>query len=156
MNVDPNPMTIKGRILPAPTLRFGRNVTIQPRDGRWDMWGKPLYKPAYISGCAIIIYDQSYRLENEQYLKRNLASVAGMLGIRGMPNDPPVLRKVATGTEYLNVGDIIMVTSARRLIPVFLAHERSRNVAQGRQRGYAEPDYCSAASRRRKGYLSPN
>lgn len=116
MNVDPNPMMIKGRILPAPTLLFGNKTTIQPLDGRWDVGDKSLYKPAYISGCAIIIYDQSYGPEDEQYLKRNLASVARMLGIRGMPNDPPVLRKVAAGIEYWNVGDIIMVTSALPLM----------------------------------------
>ncbi|KAG8900669.1 hypothetical protein FRC01_010058, partial [Tulasnella sp. 417] len=30
INVDPEPMTIKGRILPTPTLLYGRNATIQP------------------------------------------------------------------------------------------------------------------------------
>lgn len=34
MKVDPNPMTIAGRILPTPTLACRRNATIQPRNGQ--------------------------------------------------------------------------------------------------------------------------
>lgn len=105
IDVDPNPMTIKGRILPTPTLMYGQNASIQPRDGQWNMRGKRLYRPVTILGCAIIIYDRRFGPRQEEHLKRNLFDVANMLGIQGMPQDPPVLRKDGTGTRFVEVSD---------------------------------------------------
>ncbi|KAG8946727.1 hypothetical protein FRC04_011505 [Tulasnella sp. 424] len=100
INVDPNLITINGRILPEPTLMYGQNVTVKPQNGRWNMRNKTLYKPTNILGCAIIIYDQHFGPAHEQHLKESLFNVARTLGIQGMPPDPPVLRKDATGSAY--------------------------------------------------------
>lgn len=81
----------------------GQNVTFQPRDGRWNMKNKTLYRPAKILGCAITIYDQRFGPTHEQHLKESLFNVAQTLGIRSMPPDPPVLRKNATGSAYWKV-----------------------------------------------------
>ncbi|KAG8898575.1 hypothetical protein FRC01_010855, partial [Tulasnella sp. 417] len=102
INVDANPMTIKGRILPTPTLLYGKNQSIQPRDGQWNMRNMQLYRPEKIVGCAIIIYDRRFRPDQEALLKKSLFNVTQMLGIQGMPPDPPVLRKDAMGKEYWN------------------------------------------------------
>ncbi|KAG8942123.1 hypothetical protein FRC00_011997, partial [Tulasnella sp. 408] len=102
INVDANPMTIKGRILPTPTLLYGRNQSIQPRDGQWNMRDKQLFRPETITGCAILIYDRRFRPDQEAHLKKSLFNVTQMLGIQGMPPDPPVLRKDATGSAYWN------------------------------------------------------
>ncbi|KAG8918308.1 hypothetical protein FRC01_001932 [Tulasnella sp. 417] len=102
MSVERNPMTIAGRILPTPTLIYGRNATIQPRNGHWNMQGKTLYQPAIVRGCAIIVYDKRFRDEAELHLKQNLFDNSRMLGIQGMPPDPPILRKDATGGQYGN------------------------------------------------------
>lgn len=117
INVDANPMTIKGRILPPPTLTYGRNQTIQPRDGQWNMRDKQLYKPEKIVGCAIIIYDRRFRPDQEAHLKKNLFNVTQMLGIQGMPPDPPVLRKDATGSAYWNVSDTRIFYYLREFVP---------------------------------------
>ncbi|KAG8958174.1 hypothetical protein FRC00_002972, partial [Tulasnella sp. 408] len=100
INVDPNLITIKGRILPTPTLLYGQNVTIQPRDGRWNMRHKTLYKPEKITGCAIIVYDQRFRSSQEEHLKKSLLDTTRKLGIQGMPPDPPVLQKDPKGDAY--------------------------------------------------------
>ncbi|KAG8946725.1 hypothetical protein FRC04_011503 [Tulasnella sp. 424] len=100
--VDPNPISINGRILPAPTLIYGQYVTLQPFNGRWNMKNKVLYKTAKISGCAVINYDRRFGPAQEAHLKVSLFNVTQMLGIQGMPPDPPVLRKDATGTAYWN------------------------------------------------------
>ncbi|KIO29145.1 hypothetical protein M407DRAFT_21715 [Tulasnella calospora MUT 4182] len=102
ITVDPNPMTIAGRMLPTPTLIYGKNTIIQPRNGQWNMKDKTLYKPAIVQGCAIIIYDGRFTPEAELHLKQSLFSVSRMLGIQGIPSDPPVLRKNATGGQYWN------------------------------------------------------
>ncbi|KAG8985277.1 hypothetical protein FRB90_004845 [Tulasnella sp. 427] len=109
INVDVNPMTIKGRILPPPALEYGKKQVIQPRDGQWNMRGKQLFKPEKISGCAILIYDRRFGQDREAHLKRSLFDVAQMLGITGMPPDPPVMRKDATGSQYwLHLRDVAM------------------------------------------------
>ncbi|KAG8937957.1 hypothetical protein FRC00_008303 [Tulasnella sp. 408] len=102
MNVEPNPMTIKGRVLPPPTLVYGRNETITPQDGRWNVRDTTLYRPAKIEGCAIIIYDGRFRPEYERHLKQGLLHAAHTLQIKGMPPDPPVLRKNAASSATLN------------------------------------------------------
>ncbi|KIO29135.1 hypothetical protein M407DRAFT_21707 [Tulasnella calospora MUT 4182] len=102
INVDANPMTIKGRILPTPTLVYGRNSTIMPRDGQWNMRDKMLYRPERITGCAILIYDGRFRADNEKHLKDSLHAACQAVGIQGMPPDPPILRKNATGGQYWN------------------------------------------------------
>lgn len=84
---------------------YGQNATFQPRDGRWNMMNKRLYKPAEISGCAVIIYDRRFGPAQEARLKVGLFNVTQMLGIQGMPPDPPVLRKDATGSAYWNVSE---------------------------------------------------
>ncbi|KAG9047215.1 hypothetical protein FS837_002809 [Tulasnella sp. UAMH 9824] len=111
INVDPNPITIKGRILPPPTLLYGQNVTIQPRHGRWNMRHKTLYKPEKITGCAIIVYDQRFRSSQEEHLKKSLFDTTRKLGIQGMPTDPPVLQKDAKGDAYWKASDNIPIGS---------------------------------------------
>ncbi|KAG8946717.1 hypothetical protein FRC04_011495 [Tulasnella sp. 424] len=102
INVEPNPMTVKGRILPTPTLIYGRNSSIVPRDGQWNMRDKLLYKPEKITGCGILIYDARFRPDNEKYLKDSLYAACQSVGIQGMSQDPPILRKNATGGQYWN------------------------------------------------------
>lgn len=96
-------MTIKGRILPTPTLLYGQNTSIRPPNGQWNMLGKTLYRPVKILGAAIIIYDGRFSADAEVHLKQSLFEVSRMIGIEGMPHDPPVLRKNATGEAYWNV-----------------------------------------------------
>ncbi|KAG9050899.1 hypothetical protein FS837_001553, partial [Tulasnella sp. UAMH 9824] len=71
-------------------------------DGQWNMRDKQLFRPEKITGCAILIYDRRFRADQEAHLKKSLFNVTQMLGIQGMPPDPPVLRKDATGTAYWN------------------------------------------------------
>ncbi|KAG9029601.1 hypothetical protein FS837_003509, partial [Tulasnella sp. UAMH 9824] len=102
VSVDPNPMAIEGRILPKPTLLYGKGATVQPRNGQWSMEGKTLYEPARVQGCAIIIYDRRFRPQAELHLKQSLFNASRMLGIQGIPPDPPVLRKTAIDGQYWN------------------------------------------------------
>ncbi|KAG8922787.1 hypothetical protein FRC01_013599 [Tulasnella sp. 417] len=102
MNVDPNPMTAKGRILPPPTLLYGRNETIRPQDGRWKLRHTALYRPARIEGCAIIVYDGRFTQSQVRHLRQGLLYASNALQIQGMPPDPPVFQKSATSSATLS------------------------------------------------------
>lgn len=103
MTVDVNPMVIQGRILPPPKIGAEGVSQIQPVNGRWNMQSQKVFQPAEIRGCGIIIYDRRFGRAQEEILKSTLYNTAQSLGIRSMPNDPPVLRRLGTGTEHLNV-----------------------------------------------------
>lgn len=66
------------------------------------MQGKSFYAPAIVRGCAIIIYDGRFGEEAERHLKQSLFKTSQSVGILGIPTDPPVLRRAATGGAYWN------------------------------------------------------
>ncbi|KAG8905954.1 hypothetical protein FRB99_007888 [Tulasnella sp. 403] len=102
INVEANPMRINGRLLAPPTLQYGRNATIQPANGQWNMRDKRLYEPATVKGCVFLIYDKRFRPDAEQNCKQGLFEACRDLGITGMPPDPPVLKKDPSGSGYSN------------------------------------------------------
>lgn len=82
------------------------------------MKSKTLYKPEKITGCAILIYDQGFESGQEEHLKRSLFDTTRNLGIQGMPPDPPVLRKIATGTGYWRVRNKVLIGSQSSLLKI--------------------------------------
>ncbi|KAG8904415.1 hypothetical protein FRB99_001794 [Tulasnella sp. 403] len=102
ISVEADPMKINGRLLTPPTLQYGKNVTIQPVNGQWNMKQKHLYKPVTVKGCVFLIYDRRFRPDAEENCKQGLFTACRDLGIIGMARDPPVLRKDPSGTGYQN------------------------------------------------------
>lgn len=82
------------------------------------MRSKTLYKPEKITGCAILIYDQGFESGPEEHLKRSLFDTTRNLGIQGMPPDPPVLRKIATGTEYWRASHYVFIRSQSSVLKI--------------------------------------
>lgn len=54
LKIDESMMRIKARMLDPPTLVFGGNERIQPRDGGWSMMRKRLYSAPALETFAII------------------------------------------------------------------------------------------------------
>ncbi|KAI0702894.1 argonaute-like protein [Cytidiella melzeri] len=64
LHVNEQSVSIKARVLPPPTLKYGvgsKQPTITPRDGGWNMIDKKFYKPQPISRWAWIIYEREQR-----------------------------------------------------------------------------------------------
>jgi len=68
MNVNPTPILVPARVLPAPMLRYGlgsAEATIKPYNGQWNMRDKKLFRPAAIKTWVIVIYESQGRFRQE-------------------------------------------------------------------------------------------
>ncbi|KAF8165769.1 argonaute-like protein [Crassisporium funariophilum] len=68
MNVTPDPILTKSRVLPPPTLRYGvgsSELTIRPANGSWNMRSKKFFRPATIRTWAIVIYESPGRFRED-------------------------------------------------------------------------------------------
>jgi eukaryotic translation initiation factor 2C len=68
MDISPNPLTVRARVLPPPSLTYGKGskeLDISPRDGAWNMRDKKFYKPAPIRKWVVIIYERQARFRQD-------------------------------------------------------------------------------------------
>ncbi|KDR84292.1 hypothetical protein GALMADRAFT_111558 [Galerina marginata CBS 339.88] len=64
MNVTPTPLSVRARVIAAPVLRYGqggRENTIKPANGQWNMRDKKFVKPMTIKVWAIVVYESQNR-----------------------------------------------------------------------------------------------
>lgn len=63
MNVTPTPMAVKARVLAPPVLRYGQGKenTIRPANGQWNMRDKKLFKPMTVKVWVIVVYESQNR-----------------------------------------------------------------------------------------------
>ncbi|KAG6909846.1 hypothetical protein DXG01_015119 [Tephrocybe rancida] len=55
ISVDPRPLAVHGRLLPSPTISFGKNENLTPqRQGTWDVMRKQFIKPASIASWTVV------------------------------------------------------------------------------------------------------
>ncbi|KAG7099080.1 hypothetical protein E1B28_000955 [Marasmius oreades] len=57
-------LQVQARVLPPPTLKYGRQskqATIQPRNGSWNMVDKKLYQAAFITNWYVVVYETQER-----------------------------------------------------------------------------------------------
>jgi eukaryotic translation initiation factor 2C len=62
------PLEIGGRVLPAPTLKYGagsREASIVPRDGAWNMVGKKFFQPCTIVGWCVVVFERQQRFPEQ-------------------------------------------------------------------------------------------
>jgi len=98
LHMDPNvdALKVNARILPAPTLRYGktsRNPSVTPTNGSWNMVDKKFYSAAEIKGWVIIIYERQARFkqENADDMKQGLMTAFRDCGIV-CPDTNPLVR----------------------------------------------------------------
>lgn len=107
IDVNPNPMLVQGRLLPAPTLVYTGSEE-KPREGSWNMHNKKLYRPAFIDGCVVINYDRSLSQQNLDDAIKGLEAECQKLGIQGMTRQVPILSKDPLSTPYANVRYLVL------------------------------------------------
>jgi len=64
VNSAAGPAQVDARILPAPTMKYGRGSkipTVAPRNGAWNMADKKLFQPSTISSWFVAIYESKQR-----------------------------------------------------------------------------------------------
>ncbi|KAF9527970.1 argonaute-like protein [Crepidotus variabilis] len=74
LNISQAPMTIKARVLGAPTLQYGqgsRQADIAPRNGSWNLIDKKLFKAETVRRWAVVIFESPGRF--------NMPTVQGMI-----------------------------------------------------------------------------
>ncbi|KAI0773448.1 ribonuclease H-like domain-containing protein [Irpex lacteus] len=67
LHVEEQPQSVRARVLPAPTLKYGvgsRQPNVTPRDGAWNMIDKKFYQPKAIQAWGWIIYERENRFNN--------------------------------------------------------------------------------------------
>ncbi|KNC96140.1 uncharacterized protein SPPG_08528 [Spizellomyces punctatus DAOM BR117] len=79
ISVDPSPMTIKARVLPAPDVVFGRNQRAKGTEGSWRL-GKALAKPSTIASYGFVFFSRMQDSEAYQ-VKKQLISTFQSVGI---------------------------------------------------------------------------
>ncbi|KAL0575953.1 hypothetical protein V5O48_006023 [Marasmius crinis-equi] len=98
MNVDTTsgPLKVQARILPPPTLKYGRGskqATIVPRNGSWNMIDKKFHQPATIFNWYIVVYESERRFGREAVndMIRGLIEGCNSTGIQVKINNPYVI-----------------------------------------------------------------
>ncbi|KIJ37387.1 hypothetical protein M422DRAFT_231745 [Sphaerobolus stellatus SS14] len=60
--IDHQLMSVGGRVLPVPQIRWGGNARAEvPRGGAWNVVGKTFYRPARVKAWAVVIFDHGAR-----------------------------------------------------------------------------------------------
>ncbi|KAJ6618351.1 argonaute-like protein [Mycena sp. CBHHK59/15] len=58
MVVNQNTITVPGKLLRVPSLMYGQNQKIEPRDGSWNVLGKKFYKPTQLLNWGVVNFDR--------------------------------------------------------------------------------------------------
>ncbi|KAF8608017.1 Piwi-domain-containing protein [Ceratobasidium sp. AG-I] len=94
MTVSQTPEACLARVLPTPALNYGvgsKRKQITPANGAWNMQRQKLFRPATVTGWALVVYDgRNIRQPEVDAIIQGLKSQADLLGIRGFSPDPPV------------------------------------------------------------------
>ncbi|EIN05853.1 Piwi-domain-containing protein [Punctularia strigosozonata HHB-11173 SS5] len=92
MEVDPQPLKIRGRVLEPPLLIYGENSACRPDGGRWNLLNRKLVNPGLIPAWAVVDFNsgRSNMAELIKFLKA-LVECLRALGIRIHKVPPPIL-----------------------------------------------------------------
>ncbi|KAG9080369.1 hypothetical protein FRC06_006673, partial [Ceratobasidium sp. 370] len=94
MTVSETPETCLARVLPTPALNYGagsKRKQITPANGSWNLVDQKFFKPAEVTGWAVIVYGtRTIHEPDVQDIIRKFEARADSLGIRGLSPTPPV------------------------------------------------------------------
>ncbi|KAL0065940.1 hypothetical protein AAF712_007067 [Marasmius tenuissimus] len=97
MHVDTasGPLKVQARVLPPPTLKYGRGskqLTIVPRNGAWNMIDKKFYNPVTVLNWFIVVYETKQRFGENAVndMVRGLIEGCNSTGIQVKINNPYV------------------------------------------------------------------
>ncbi|KAI0934439.1 hypothetical protein AcV5_006280 [Taiwanofungus camphoratus] len=82
MVVNPQPIQIRGRVLPTPQILYGQGqMNIKQKTGAWNVVGQQLVSPSRIKSWAIVVFDQSTELFAIQQFITKLTKNLKNLGV---------------------------------------------------------------------------
>ncbi|KAF9957777.1 hypothetical protein BGZ65_001879 [Modicella reniformis] len=95
VKVSPEMVTIKGRILPAPTIQYhptSRDPSFIPRDGSWNLMGKKVASGTVLGSWGVVVFGTERDVPASQvtYFIRELIVVCIDTGMSILNKDPPI------------------------------------------------------------------
>jgi len=94
MTVSQTPESCLARVLPTPALNYGagsKRKQIKPANGSWNLADQKFFKPAEVTGWAVVVYDtRTVREPDVQDIIQKFKQQADLLGIRGLSPTPPI------------------------------------------------------------------
>ncbi|KAG8735364.1 hypothetical protein FRC10_010683 [Ceratobasidium sp. 414] len=94
MTVSQTPESCLARVLPTPALNYGagsKRKQIKPANGSWNLADQKFFKPAEVTGWAVVVYDtDTVRELDVRDIIRKFKGRADLLGIRGLDPTPPI------------------------------------------------------------------
>ncbi|KAG8686518.1 hypothetical protein FRC08_012472, partial [Ceratobasidium sp. 394] len=94
MTVSQTPESCLARVLPTPALNYGagsKRKQIKPANGSWNLADQKFFKPAEVTGWAVVVYDtRTVREPDVQDIIQKFKAQADLLGIRGLSPTPPI------------------------------------------------------------------
>ncbi|KFY06774.1 hypothetical protein V492_07750 [Pseudogymnoascus sp. VKM F-4246] len=92
MNVDTDMITVPGRVLPAPAVKYQGKNSVNPRGGQWNMMGVKFTKgskvPPWMSLC-IMKNGYNSRIEGMDHLSKIMGEFQSMMNVSGLAAPPP-------------------------------------------------------------------
>ncbi|QRV72448.1 argonaute-like protein [Ceratobasidium sp. AG-Ba] len=121
MVVGPEPERCLARVLPAPALNYGagsKRKQLRPSSGSWNLVDQKFFKPATVTGWAVVVYDtRTVREPDVLNIIRNFKDQADSLGIKGLSHNPPISYPPAESLSVQNhlhaAGDAVYNTTKR-------------------------------------------
>ncbi|KAJ6606523.1 argonaute-like protein [Mycena vulgaris] len=98
MRVDPNPITVPGRLLKVPSLLYNQSRRVEPRDGAWNVLGSRLYAPKKLLRWGVANFDP-HRI-SPQTLQNTIRGILDCCSNLGMDVAPPQPEAVRTGNGH--------------------------------------------------------
>ncbi|KAK7695892.1 hypothetical protein QCA50_000531 [Cerrena zonata] len=86
------PLTVPARVLIPPTLRYrGKNPSVAPDNGQWNMLNRQFYRPATVSGWVVVVLEreQKFGTKEAAHMVKELTSACEQVGIK-IPKEPEI------------------------------------------------------------------
>ncbi|KDQ16674.1 hypothetical protein BOTBODRAFT_30592 [Botryobasidium botryosum FD-172 SS1] len=91
VTIEPRPISIKGRVLPVPTLTFGGGIKVVPSGGKWDVMRKRLYEAKRIGAWSILVLEAPNRCSEASASEFGWKLSQAMKKLEFLYDKPPVL-----------------------------------------------------------------
>ncbi|ELR02128.1 hypothetical protein GMDG_05287 [Pseudogymnoascus destructans 20631-21] len=92
INVNTNMITVPGRILPPPVVKYQGKNTVNPRGGQWNMMGVKFTQGSKVPPWTYLCIERNGRnspIKGEDHISSIMAEFQGMMNASGLAAAPP-------------------------------------------------------------------
>lgn len=96
LNVNANMITVPGRILPPPVVKYQGTKTVSPRGGQWNMMGVKFTQGSQVPSWTYLCLTRSGRgspIQGQTHLSGIMAEFQNMMNASGLVAGPPLSGK---------------------------------------------------------------